>query len=109
MILAIDFDGTLVDHEYPKIGALKPGAKEAIIAFKKAGHKIAIWTCRAGEQEQAVRKFLSENGIPYDSVNAAAPGADLGTRKIYADIYIDDKGMRFEENWDDLRRLITGK
>ena len=109
MILAIDFDGTLVDHEYPKIGALKPGAKEALLAFKKAGHKIVIWTCRAGEEERAVRQFMNDNGVPYDVLNAAAPGADLGTRKIYADVYIDDKCMRFDDNWEDLRRLIVGK
>ncbi len=108
MIIAIDFDGTLVDHQYPEIGALKPGAKEAMIAFQKAGHKIAIWTCRAGEQEQAVRRFLVENGIPYDSINSAVPGTDLGTRKIYADVYIDDKAIRFEDNWSELRRLVTG-
>lgn len=109
MIIAVDFDGTLVDHKFPDIGALKPGAKEALAAFKKAGHKIAIWTCRSGEQERAVRVFLNENDIPFDTVNSPAPGADLGTRKIYADVYIDDKGFRFEDNWDELRRLLTGR
>jgi hydroxymethylpyrimidine pyrophosphatase-like HAD family hydrolase len=109
MIIAVDFDGTVVEHQYPKIGPLKPGAKEALQAFRKAGHKIAIWTCRAGKEEKEVRDFLQSNGIPFDTVNAPIMGADLGTRKIYADLYIDDKGLRFEDNWDEMRRVITGK
>ncbi len=109
MIIAVDFDGTVVNHEYPKIGPLKEGVREALTAFKKAGHKIAIWTCRAGEEEREVRLFLNENKIPYDTVNTPVQGSDLGTRKIYADVYIDDKGLRFEDNWDEIRRLITGR
>jgi hypothetical protein len=109
MIIAVDFDGTVVEHHYPKIGPVKPGAKEALQAFKKAGHKIAIWTCRAGQEEKDVRAFLLSNDIPFDTINNPIMGADLGTRKIYADLYIDDKGLRFDDNWDDLRRFITGK
>lgn len=109
MIIAVDFDGTVVEHQYPKIGPVKPGAKEALKAFKKAGHKIAIWTCRTGQEEKDVRDFLKSNDIPFDTVNVPIMGADLGTRKIYADLYIDDKGLRFEDNWDELRRFITGK
>lgn len=108
MIIAVDFDGTVVEHEYPSIGRLKPGAKEALKAFKKAGHKIVIWTCRQGEEEREVRLFLTENDLPFDTVNTPAAGADLGTRKIYADVYIDDKGLRFEDNWAEIRRLIVG-
>ncbi len=109
MIIAVDFDGTVVDHKYPDIGALKTGAREALKAFKKGGHKIAIWTCRAGKEEQAVREFLIQNDLPFDSINTPVPGSDLGTRKIYADVYIDDKAVRFEDNWDEMRRLIAGR
>jgi len=109
VIIAVDFDGTVVEHHYPKIGPLKPGAKEALHAFRKAGHKIIIWTCRAGAEEKAVRAFLVENDIPFDTVNNPIMGADLGTRKVYADLYIDDKGIRYDDNWADITRLITGK
>lgn len=109
MVIAIDFDGTVVDHEFPRIGKLKPGAREALQAFRKAGHKIIIWTCRHGQHEKDVRVFLTENDIPFDTINNPIMGADLGTRKVYADLYIDDKGLRFEDNWDEMRRFITGK
>ena len=56
MIIAIDFDGTIVEHEYPEIGPLKEGAVKALKAFKKAGHKIAIWTCRKGQEERALHR-----------------------------------------------------
>jgi len=108
MIIAVDFDGTVVEHQYPAIGPLKEGAKETLLAFRKAGHKIAIWTCRAGKEEQDVRRFLVDNGLPFDSINTAVPGTDLGTRKIYADVYIDDKAIRYEDNWKEIRRLIVG-
>lgn len=109
MVIAVDFDGTVVDHEFPRIGALKPGAREALMAFRKAGHKIIIWTCRHGQHEKDVRTFLNDHDIPFDTINNPIMGADLGTRKVYADLYIDDKGIRFEDNWDELRRFITGK
>lgn len=109
MIIAVDFDGTLVEHEFPNIGPLKAGAVEALKAFKKAGHKIIIWTCRQGGDEQQVRLFLLQNNIPFDTINTPIPGYDLATRKLYADVYIDDKGLRFEDNWEEVRRLILGR
>jgi hypothetical protein len=109
MVIAVDFDGTIVEHEFPDIGPLKQGAVDALKAFKKAGHQIVIWTCRKGEEERQLRSFLKEKKIPFDTVNTPVPGFDLGTRKIYADIYIDDKGLRFQENWNELRKMITGK
>ena len=109
MIIAVDFDGTIVEHEFPDIGPLKKGAAEALRAFKKAGHRIAIWTCRTGEEEGQLRTFLLEKNIPFDTINAPIPGFDIGTRKIYADVYIDDRSIRFEENWEELREILTGK
>lgn len=109
MIIAVDFDGTVVTHRYPKIGELKPGAKEALVAFHDAGHKIIIWTCRNGQHEREVREFLMTNEIPFDTINNPIMGADMGTRKVFADMYIDDKGVRFEDNWADIKLRITGK
>ncbi len=108
MIIAVDFDGTIVNHEYPHIGPLKEGAEKALRAFRKAGHKIIIWTCRHSENEKAVRDFLTKENIPFDTINMPIPGSDLGTRKLYADIYIDDKGIRYSDNWDEIRQLIVG-
>jgi len=45
-IIAIDFDGTIVDHEFPRIGQLKEGVRDFMKALHKQGHKIIVWTCR---------------------------------------------------------------
>ena len=107
MIIAIDFDGTIVEHEYPKIGKIKEGAKEAIQAFKDRGHHIIINTCRKGKEEAEAKEWMIMNGIPFDEFNEPVEGYDLGTRKLYADIYIDDKAVRFSNNWADLKTWIV--
>jgi len=70
MILAIDFDGTIVDHQYPEIGDLKPNAVETIQQWHNAGHQIIIWTCRHTDSDIIpMKEFLNENKIPYDAIN----------------------------------------
>ena len=107
MIIAVDFDGTIVEHEFPEIGPLKEGAAKALRAIKKAGHRIVIWTCRKGKEEGQLRTFLLEKNIPFDTINTPIPGFDIDTRKIYADVYIDDRSIRFSENWEELRKKLT--
>ena len=107
MIIAVDFDGTIVEHEYPGIGKIKKGAKEALLAFKERGHHIIIYTCRKGKEEAGAREWLIKNGIPFDELNEPIEGYDLGTRKIYADVYIDDRAVRFSNNWNDLMTWIV--
>jgi len=106
MIVSIDFDGTIADHKYPKIGKIKPGAVEAIKAIKSRGHQIIIFTCRAGKEEQEMREWLIMNGIPFDEINSPIEGFDLGSRKVYADVYIDDKGVRFNNNWEEISKWL---
>src|ERR1017187_5307235 len=113
--VSIDFDGTIVDHEYPHIGALKPGAKEALEALRHYGFWIIISSCRTSgmypevfshtpgqpvAERQCVLdmiKFLDDNGIPYDQIDDGSVG------KVMADFYVDDKAVRFNDNW----RFIT--
>ena len=110
--IAVDFDGTIVTMDFPKIGTLKPYAKETIEVLKNEGHKIIIWTCRYGNKEDEVRTFLKENRIPYDTINDHTPG-DISnlkhlvpeTRKVFADIYIDDRSIFWIDDW----RMIATK
>lgn len=111
LILAIDFDGTIVNHEFPKIGYLKPYAKQVIQRWKEEGHKIIIWTCRNQSEPEhpewtqapisAVIEFLNKNKIPFDTVNSDVPnlGFWLQSRKVYADVYIDDRNMGGFKGW----------
>ena len=114
MIIAIDFDGTIVTDQYPAIGQLKPNAKEVIQQLKAEGHYIIIWTCRANDAMHHVHEFLIEQQIPFDRINKNNPenvkqyGSD--TRKVYADVYIDDKGLHeLPEDWIDIYIMIEKK
>ena len=96
-IIAVDFDGTLVDDQYPNIGAINIPLAKALLELKKLGHKIVLWTCRSGEQLKSAVEFCEFNGIIFDSVNKNIPEVlkiyPEDTRKVYADIYIDDKAF----------------
>lgn len=102
-ILAIDFDGTIVEEGYPDIGKEKKNAKLVINALYKLGFTIIINTCRAGEHEINARKFLQERGIMYHYINENCPTRieryDTDSRKISADLYIDDKNIWHNDDW----------
>lgn len=100
-IYAIDFDNTLAVTRFPEI----IGPNKKMIAFTKAvkaqGHKIILWTSRAGEDLENAVAWCHEQGIQFDAVNEPLPeqikrwGND--TRKIYADFYIDDRNMTIDQ------------
>lgn len=97
LIIAIDFDGTIAKTDYPIIIGLMPYAKEVINKLSEDGHIIIINSCRANKPAEAMRAFLDEHGILYHHINENSPhqiqtyGSD--TRKISADIYIDDHNL----------------
>lgn len=103
--IAIDFDGTIVEFKFPDIGGLKPFAKETIKVLKEKGHRIIIWSCRGKDKEDEVRIFLEENEIPYDVINDHTSEdkeriPDLNyIRKVFADIYIDDRNIFWIDDW----------
>lgn len=91
MILAIDFDGVIHDSEHPapgrRMGPPIEGAKEKIRAFKTAGHEIIIHTVRGNDAgAHHVADWMDYFGIPYDRIT---------DKKPVADIYLDDKAVRF--------------
>lgn len=97
MIIAVDFDGTLCTNKYPDIGQ----PKEAVIAYVKEKQrdkaKVILYTCRAGEKLNDAVTWCKKHGLDFDAVNTNIPeaikrfGSDC--RKIYADLYIDDKAL----------------
>ena len=107
MILAIDFDGTIVEDSYPAIGALKPGAKEALQQLRKDGYTLILWTCRTGRHLAEAVKFCAEQGIRFAAINQNLRsevirhgGSD--PRKIGASLYIDDRGLGKLPTWDEI-------
>lgn len=111
LVIAIDFDGTIVEAKYPEIGELRKDARSIINELFDAGHKIIINTCRTGDHEDQVIEFLRLNGIKCHEINNNIPeliekfGTD--SRKISADIYIDDKNLGGICSWQFMYGQIT--
>ena len=105
MIIAIDFDGTIVNSDYPKILSPKIGAKEVIRKLHENGHYIILWTCRYGNDLTSAINWMLRNKVPFDCVNDHCPknleefGGNSGM-KIYADFYVDDKIIGGFPGWD---------
>lgn len=93
MIIAVDFDGTL----HLPDGSANTTLMRKLKASQRNGDTVILWTCRTGKSLTDALRFCSENGFIPNLVNQNAPQviARMGDpRKIYADIYIDDKSMR---------------
>lgn len=101
MILAVDFDGTLVKNgDYPY--ARNPIIEniEYVKKMKSEGHKLILWTCRELKPLEIAVSWCKEQGIIFDAINEnidkeeKIKGFGYNSRKIYADIYLDDKAMK---------------
>jgi hypothetical protein len=110
MILAIDFDGCIVENAFPLIGAERPGAIAALKELQKE-HCIILWTCRTGEQLANALAALKDKGFTPDLVNENAKemidlfgGSD--PRKIYAHLYVDDSALHPLDEWYDILENI---
>lgn len=112
LIIAIDFDGTIVEHIYPQIGKLKHSAKEVINKLFDEGHEIIIWTCRCNAHSEYedltdMKYFLQENEIKYTKINSNSDSVPYGCKpKIYSDIYIDDKNLFYIDDWNIIYKEI---
>lgn len=114
--IAVDFDGTICDFAYPYVGAPKKGVRQALEKFKALGFQIIVFSCRTShylpeifgekscpERQKAIKAmvdFLAVHQIPYDSIDSGELGKPL------ADYYIDDKAVRFENNWAAIAHAI---
>jgi hypothetical protein len=113
-IIAIDFDGTIVEDKFPAIGELKEGARSVINALKQEGYFIIIWTCRTAEKMLEAENFLRKEGVLFDAINENSPmnlakysGRD--TRKVYAHVYIDDNAVTPLPHWNEIYQLVHDK
>lgn len=101
MIIAIDFDGTIVDHRYPDIGNSNPYAFWYMHLFQSLGAKLILYTMRSGKELQAAVDYCRSNGIEFWAVNTN-PEQSSWTQspKVYAHLYIDDAayGCPLREN-----------
>lgn len=107
--IAVDFDGTIVEHRYPDIGEEMLFAFEALKMMQQKGYKLILWTYRTGEHLDAAVNYCKENGVEFYAVNKNFPEEKYdceSPRKIDADIYIDDKNIGGFPGWTEIWNML---
>jgi len=108
--IAVDFDGTLVEHQYPEIGKEKLFAFETLREMQKKGFKLILWTVRSGEMLEEAVEFCRNKGVEFYAVNKNYPEEvidDGFVRKIEADIYIDDRNVGGFPGWSAIWQMLN--
>lgn len=102
MIIAIDFDGVLVEDKFPAIGKPNWDIIYPVWRLKHSEHELILWTSRIDERLQEAVDWCKEHDLEFVAVNANSPNnlAQYGTdtRKIFADVYIDDRAIGYDAN-----------
>lgn len=94
-IIAVDFDGTLCEDAYPEMGEPNLSLIQILRDLKRQGRQLILWTCRCGQELEEAVHWCRKFELEFDAVNQNVPenikkyGTD--TRKVYADLYLDDK------------------
>lgn len=109
LIIAIDFDGTIVEDAYPKIGKPQIFAFETLRKLQSEGYRLILWTYRSGKYLKEAVAFCKENNIEFYAVNKSFPEEvfdEKYSRKINADIFIDDRNVGGFIGWTEVYRQI---
>ncbi len=110
-IIAVDFDGTIVEDNYPGIGKPKLFAFNSLKKLQEKGYRLILWTYRSGERLEAAVDFCKKNGIEFEAVNQSYTGEifnnETHSRKINADIFIDDRNVGGFLGWGPIFLSIT--
>ncbi len=113
MIIAVDFDGTIVEHKYPDIGKPIPFAIETLKELQKQGNRIILWTYRSGKYLDEAVEYCKSKGLEFYAVNENEPNEhfdpNVMSRKVYADVYIDDRNVGGLMSWSEIWQLLNQK
>ncbi len=108
--IAVDFDGTVVEHAYPAIGREMLFAFATLKRLQERGHKLILWSIREGKTLQEAVDYCKANGVEFYAVNANFPGEVLepgvSARKVNADIFIDDRNVGGFRGWSEIYQML---
>lgn len=102
MKIAVDFDGTIVEHRFPEIGEELVFAFETLRELQKQRHQLILWTFRNGKELDEAIEYCRNRGVEFYAINKNYPEEvfdDTISRKILADVYIDDKNLGGFPGW----------
>jgi hydroxymethylpyrimidine pyrophosphatase-like HAD family hydrolase len=110
MKIAVDFDGTIVEHKYPTIGRPLLFAFETLKKLQEQQHQLILWTYRSGRELAEAVEFCRKHGIEFYAVNKNYPEEVFDektvSRKIMADYYIDDRNICGLPGWGEIWQII---
>ena len=111
MIIAVDFDGTIVEHRYPAIGKELPFAIDTLRKLKAEGHRLILWTVREGKCLDEAVEFCRSKGLEFYAINRNYPEEVIDTnrnfsRKIKVDLWIDDRNLGGLPDWGTIYEMV---
>ena len=114
MVIAVDFDGTIVEHRYPSIGREIPFAIDALKKLSSEHHKLILWSVREGKLLDEAVAFCRERGLEFYAVNRDYPEVEKSlnnhfSRKLKADVFIDDRNLGGLPDWGMIYEMINRK
>lgn len=112
MTIAVDFDGTIVEHRYPEIGRELPFATQTLKMLMNDRHKLILWSVREGKLLEEAVEWCRQRGVEFYAINKDYPEEDLSksqnfSRKIKADVWIDDRNIGGLPDWGTIYQMIT--
>lgn len=108
-VIAVDFDGTIVEHRYPAIGKEMLFAFATLKALQQKGHKLILWTIRTGDLLQEAVDYCKANGVEFYAVNKNYPEEIMDektSRKLNVDIFIDDRNVGGFMGWSEVWQTL---
>ncbi|WP_296122158.1 BT0820 family HAD-type phosphatase [uncultured Bacteroides sp.] len=110
MTIAVDFDGTIVEHRYPRIGEEIPFATATLKMLTNERHRLILWSVREGKLLEEAVEWCRKRGVEFYAVNRDYPEEDTThtgfSRKIKADLFIDDRNLGGLPDWGSIYRMI---
>ncbi len=112
MTIAVDFDGTIVEHRYPEIGEEIPFATETLKMLIKDRHRLILWSVREGDLLDEAVEWCRQRGVEFYAVNRDYPEEEKEknnhfSRKLKADLFIDDRNVGGLPDWGEIYRMVT--
>ena len=111
MVIAVDFDGTIVENRYPEIGREIPFAIDTLKMLISDRHKVILWTVREGKLLDDAVEWCRERGVEFYAVNKDYPEEKKEynnhfSRKIKAEVWIDDRNLGGLPDWGEMYTMI---
>ena len=104
MVIAVDFDGTIVKHRYPRIGEEIPFAIETLKLLQQEQHRLILWSVREGKLLDEAVEWCKNRGLEFYAVNKDYPEEQKDhqgfSRKLKADLFIDDRNLGGLPDWE---------